>query len=240
MGSNAGERDARPHPVAVSSFCIDTTEVTIDAYQACFLSKECPPMPSSVAWNEISESAFRKWSPLCNPRKRGRGTHPVNCIDWKSADAYCRAQGSRLPGEDEWEYAAKGGAENRTYPWGSAEPGPTLLNACDDDCVAAIERLGEGWNTMFDGSDGYATTAPVGSFPAGNSRDGVQDLGGNVTEWTASFDCPYPFGTPCTNTNRILRGAAWGYDGPRKAQTDFRYGSPDGSRTLNIGFRCAR
>jgi len=126
MGSEAGDSDEQPvHEVEVARFCLDLTEVTVSDYAGCVSSGKC--MPANTGGS-------------CNAGVAGRENHPINCVDWNQADAYCQAQGLRLPTEEEWEYAAKGGDEDRRYPWGAAPPGPTLLNACGSECVAWFAR----------------------------------------------------------------------------------------------------
>jgi formylglycine-generating enzyme required for sulfatase activity len=92
------------------ALCMDRTEVTVSAYAACVASGKCTP-------------AY-KGGP-CNAGVAGRESHPINCVYWNQADAYCKAQGLRLPTEEEWEYAATGG-DGRTYPWGEAAPSNQL------------------------------------------------------------------------------------------------------------------
>ena len=129
-----------------TDFSIDRTEVTVAAYAACVRSGKCT-QPGT--------------GDNCNWGKESRASHPINCVDWKQATAYCAAAGKRLPTEQEWEHAASG-TDGRTYPWGNQEPSN---QAC--------------WNR----SDG---TCPVGAFPAGASPYGALDMAGNVWEWTSS------------------------------------------------------
>ena len=97
--------------VAVGSFFLDRTEVTVGAYRQC---KAC------------SAPAV---GPNCTFTVQGgdRESLPVNCVDAAQAAAYCQAQGKRLPTEVEWEYAARGSADS-LYPWGNQAPGTT--SAC--------------------------------------------------------------------------------------------------------------
>src|SRR5205085_1430141 len=104
------------------------------------------------------------------------------------------------------------------YPWGDEVPTGGHLNACGKECVEwAKKNKLTGFEAMYTMDDGYPTTAPVGSFPAGKSRFGVQDVVGNVWEWTADYYAPYsPAGEmqidpkgPATGEVRAIRGGAW-------------------------------
>jgi hypothetical protein len=65
------------------------------------------------------------------------------------------------------------------------------MNACGKECVAWGAKNGVDEKAMYDVDDGFATTAPVGSFPKGASRYGVEDVVGNVWEWVADWYGPY-------------------------------------------------
>ncbi len=206
------DEDERPvHAVAVNAFCIDRTEVTVAAYRAC---SGCSAAATNLTY--------------CNGGVSGRDTHPINCVTWQQASAFCRARGARLPTEAEWEYAARG-TDERLYPWGDERP------TCD--------RL-----NFWLCHSGEPSTAPVGTYLTGRSPFGLDDMAGNVWElvsdvydagyYATSEACgPSPTG-PSTGLGRVSRGG--GFDSGdfelrvtnRSAGSETRYGH-------FIGFRCA-
>jgi len=240
MGSDRGNEDEKPpHPVTVAAFCIDRTEVTVAAYTACVREGKCSPAPTTADWPGIGEEEKAIDSQFCNGAREDRREHPINCVDWHQADAYCRAVGKRLPTEEEWEYAARG-LDGREYPWGDAPPSPERLNTCDAACVAMGERLGHpGWESMFAGSDGWESTAPVGSYPQGASAFGVLDMAGNVWEMTSSGYSP-DYRSERSNERHVYRGGGWGYHVLSLIRTANRGKSVPEYRGADLGFRCAR
>ncbi len=158
-------------------------------------------------WLGKTEVTFAQYDAFCQETSRrlpndegwGRGSRPVINVTWEDASAYCRwlaqktGRGFRLPTEAEWEKAAR-----ERYPWGKKDPGPTLVN-------------------MKDQNDGFAFSAPVGSFPAGASHYGHLDMAGNVWEWTADWYAAGYYQSspgrdprgPGTGTSRSVRGGSW-------------------------------
>ena len=200
------------HGVALSSFCIDRTEVTVAAYDAC-AAAGCTAPDTGRA---------------CNQGIVGREDHPINCVDWNQARAYCQSLGADLPTEAQWEYAARG-SDGRTYPWGNDVPASQL-------CWS-----GAGTTRM--------TTCAVGSFPSGVSPFGLVDMAGNVWEWTLDWYGAYsgdassyvmdPTGA-AAGISHVNRGGAWGNTIEIDVRPMIRFGGRPTRRLESLGFRCAR
>jgi formylglycine-generating enzyme required for sulfatase activity len=194
------EDDEKPGKrVTLPAFTIDKTEVMASAYGACVNTGTCTKPKTGGS---------------CNWGKSGRGDHPINCVDWIQAKAYCSWAGKRLPTEQEWEKAARG-TDGRKYPWGNQSA----------SCARAV---------MNDGGTGCGDnkTWPVGSKPSGASPYGAQDMAGNVWEWTSDW-------YDSKKKGRVLRGGSWGYDARRvRASSRGRY--YPAFRSNSYGFRCAQ
>ncbi len=209
MGSAAGVggRDEHPqHKVTLSSYCLDRTEVTAAAYAQCMTDGRCGAPGTDQG---------------CTVHGNQQD-HPVNCVSWDQAEAFCTHAGKRLPTEAEWEHAARGN-EAAQYPWGDDEPTSAKLN----------------WRTEHGG------TMPVGSFPDGATATGIYDLAGNVWEWVADWYGPYGEDTvdpkgPATGRNRIARGGGWDLDGAVGVRSAFRRSIGASFHDQRLGFRCAR
>lgn len=159
-------------------------------------------------WLDVERAYWRRPQ---GPRSHidDRLHHPVVAVSWYDAHAYCEWAGLRLPGEKEWEKAARG-IDGRLYPWGNARPGPRLANFA-----------------MHTG-----TTTAVGQFsPAGDSPFGLTDAAGNVWEWTASS----AEGGEDSQT-RIARGGAWPSD-ERNLRVTWRAQVDPALRFDTVGFR---
>ncbi len=247
MGSDDGLPIEKPaHQVVVSPYCIDEFEVTVDKYKACSDGGRCKRAGVTNQWDDLNDKDRKAFDALCNARDPvDRARHPINCVDWDMADKFCREQGRRLPTEAEWEFAARG-PDGRKYPWGDDDPSADRLNACGRECVLWGAKNGVEEKAMYDADDGFPNTAPVGSFPKGASRYGVQDVVGNVWEWVADWYAAYgadeqkgPSGPP-TGTEKVIRGGAWNGSYASWVRPTFRYKDSPTKRSYGIGFRCAK
>ncbi len=213
-GGNDPMPDARPiHRVYVDGFWMDTTEVT-NAEFAKFIAATgyitvaerkpraedypgaAPEMlvPGSVVFTPTegpvslnNALAWWRWVPGANWRHpegpqsdlNGRGKHPVVHVAYEDAEAYAKWAKRRLPTEAEWEFAARGGLTGQLYTWGKD-----------------LQPDGKWMANIFEGqfpyrntqADGYAATAPVGSYPA--NPYGLRDMAGNVWEWCSDWYRP--------------------------------------------------
>ncbi len=226
MGSPQDVGDAKEHPqhaVTLDAFWIDKYEVSNDQYRRCVVDGACTA-PVDCDWSEPTYE---------DPSK---GDHPVACVSWFDAEAYCAWAGARLPTEAEWEKAARG-TDSRTYPWGNAFDA-SRLNYCDRNCEFDYRD-----NEV---DDGYARTAPVGSYLEGASPYRALDMAGNVWEWVAdwygddtySSDLAHNPTGPTSGGHRVLRGGSWdnAQDDTRAA---LRHTSDPEWRSPTYGFRCA-
>jgi formylglycine-generating enzyme required for sulfatase activity len=216
------EGESPVHTVTLDGFWMDQTEVTNGQYAQCVVAGVCDPPRASASYTRDSYYGNSAYD-----------DYPVILVSWYSARAYCEWAGGRLPTEAEWEYAARG-PEGRTFPWGDAFDG-TRLNYCDANC-------GFDWADQAV-DDGYADTAPVGSYPGGASWAGVLDLAGNVWEWVADWYADYPSEQqenptgPASGHYRVARGGSWYVDRVYTRCTFRHRDGPDVSHNV-IGFRC--
>jgi formylglycine-generating enzyme required for sulfatase activity len=176
-------------------FCLAKFETTYAEFHECVLAGACVPGRDFPAPHS-PKSAF------CNtidaPCDGDRAALAMKALTFDTARAYCDFRGDRLPTYSEWFWAATGGTEARTYPWGEAKMTEQHLNVFDESlrrwsCCSVDEDIPpEAWSCesdclkstvpMVSGNDGYPANAPPGSFPAGAGRWGHMDLLGNVGE----------------------------------------------------------
>jgi formylglycine-generating enzyme required for sulfatase activity len=237
-----------PHRVEVADFCLDQREVTVAQYQACSNQGKCERAYRDSMWPRGSTSTA-EWkkqrtllSDLCNENHADRGDHPMNCITWKQADDYCQQHGKNLPSESQWELAARG-VDGRVFPWGDAPPDATRTNACGQECLDRRKEQGlPGDQIMYTSDDGFAGTAPVGRFPAGRTQSGLDDMIGNVFEWTADTYADYGEAGRKKKSNeyRVIRGGAFNSTHPDFANPALRFGQDPQAHVHAIGFRCAQ
>jgi len=245
-GDGATDGEKPVHAVRVSPFCMEITEVTVEAYRACSDEGKCPRASVSSSWPGATPREKKIYSPLCNAQQPGRDRHPINCVSWEAASTYCTVHDRRLPTSAEWEFAVRG-PDGRVYPWGDDPPDANHLNACGVECVKWGKEHGESLAPMHTQDDGFAATAPVGSFPKGRSRYGLDDVIGNVMEWVWDWDGPYaktsepavdPKG-PAEGTERVIRGGAWNAGHLVWVRPSFRFRFHPETKSHAIGFRCA-
>lgn len=199
------------HRVTMSrSFQLMTAEVTRGQFRAFTLATGAE-MPRPARFSQADD-------------------HPVVNVEWEDAVAFCTWAGGRLPTEAAWEYAARGGHNERIYPWGN-EPSHRLANYGAEECCAGLVL----------GPDRWENTAPVRSFPANGY--GLFDMAGNVWEWVADGFGPYEAGAvtdPSVSpegTVHLARGGSW-LNFPAALRASNRL--PLSGAVSNVGFRCAR
>ena len=252
----AEERPA--HDVVVRPFAIDRHEVTNAQYRR-FLAERSGPgahagcHPDEPPGKDHTPRYWREYNPLLRDGEHAKTSPftastftaddmPVVGVDWFDAFAYAAWAGKRLPTEAEWECAARG-AEGRRWPWG-------------DEWKWGLANIGgekRGCDVPGGGfeKDGFIYPAPVGSFPAGRSPFGCDDMAGNVAEWCADWygaeyyaECSAaspadnPRG-PTEGKQRVVRGGS-SRNLPSAVRGAARAAHEPEFRTFTLGFRCAR
>lgn len=199
VGARTGAKDEQPRfETKMHEFCIDRTEVTVAQWERCRKSKQC--------------SSAVRGQKTCNAGRAERANHPINCVSWTQAEQFCQANGKRLPTEFEWEYAARGGAEMRRFPWGNESP----------DGRTCWKR---------------PRSCEVGSYEPG--AFGLVDIVGNVWEWTESHYAPsYPWPREY-GTARVYRGGSWSRRFEKWLSPTLRNRYAEHKWGSHLGFRCA-
>jgi len=239
IGTDEGPKEEQPaHPVRISAFCIDVTEVTVAEYKDCVDKKGCPGGHAQAEWAGISKEDRATWSAFCNEPRANRNDHPMNCVSFDDAAAFCRWAGKKLPTEEQWEYAARS-TDNRAYPWGHEPPSPQRVNGCDEGCAKGVRRQSDTIARRLEGDDRYESTSPTGAFPEGVSAFGAFDMAGNVAEWVDAPYCNYGQNT-CGTAARVIRGGSWTSELEADLRSTARFKASPTARQPDVGFRCAK
>ncbi len=210
---------------------------------------EVPGVPVLVCRHETTVKQFAAYQQATGAKHQDAGlsqtgSHPVVNISWNEAKAFCEWLGQkegrryRLPTDAEWSVMAgiakfepAGVAPNRRppvkgwYPWGNRALFKGAGNYCDESFV----RGGYGDSLLLPFRDGFAATAPVGSFAP--DAHGLYDLGGNVWEWCEDWY------DPPTHTLKVVRGGAWRTGAEERMLSSFRGPDPPQAQLDSIGFR---
>ena len=235
MGSADGDDDEKPvYTVRLDEYLIGKYEVTVAQFRAFVQAtgyKTTAEVQGSARVFTGSGWADTKGADWQHPRGpgsdlSGRDDHPVSCVSWDDAVAFCRwasektGRTVRLPTEGEWEKAARG-TDGRRYPWGNEAP---------DD-----RRCNYNMNVK--------DTTPVGKYsPLGDSPYGCADMAGNVWEWTSSLYGAYPYRADDgredagSRAARVLRGGCFDNYARYVRPADRHGGFPD-IRVDYLGFR---
>jgi formylglycine-generating enzyme required for sulfatase activity len=193
--------------ICVEKFQIDRTEVTVEQYKKCVDARICKE-PSK---NNCLKSSYHDST---------RANHPVNCVSWNDADAFCTWAGKRLPTEAEWEVAARGDTQS-LYAWGNENP---KESGCINDSKSSL---------------------PVCSNPKCNSANRICDMSTNVWEWVSDwfdenrcFDSAKKEKCKKCLKEKVIKGGDFQDDSARKISFRFK-GGMDLALPF-VGFRCAK
>ena len=248
MGTDDGFPHEGPvHEVTLAPFWMDKHEVTVGEFAKFVESTGYKTEAETLGWSGVFDPAQRAWAKSdgadwrhpWGPKSNAKPNEPVVHVSYADAMAYAMWAGKRLPTEAEFEFAARGGLDQKTYAWG-------------DELRPNGKHGANIWQGRFpdrdEATDGFPGPAPVGSFPANGY--GLYDISGNVWEWCHDWFAPdYYASSPKENpkgpdrgTERVIRGGSWmcsenycvGYRAAARNQT-----APD-SGLNNLGFRCVK
>jgi len=232
-GSDETTDEKPPHEVYLDGFYIARYPVTNGQYRGFVAATE---HRSPLHWKgkQVQARAGGPFHWKAGTYPEDKGDHPVVCVSWHDALAYCSwlreevGQEIRLPTEAEWEKAARG-TDGRANPWGDEFD----RSKCNTKQLVRYHAA----------PVGIGDTTPVGKYsPEGDSPYGVADMEGNVWEWCSSLKMDYPYNPDDGREDleavgsRILRGGSFSNIGPVRCAYRER-GDPDNSSLNYFGFR---
>ena len=204
------------HSVTVSSFYMDETEVTTEAFEAYIID-----VSPSTEYYLTHESMF------CNIRINNsvNNDKPVNCVSWEGANAYCTWRGKRLPTEAEWEYAAGGGSAH--WKWSLDETTFTSSKYCyDERSSCAVKSYDANSLGLYD--------------MAGNVREWCKDWYQSDFYSSCGSGCTDPECINNTSGYRVSRGGCYDQPYTMLLRTASRGHTNPLKREVDIGFRCVQ
>ncbi len=247
MGSEApdaftADREGPVRRVVVEPFALDRAPVTNELFARfvratdykteaerygwsfCFYEQVSPELVEDTLaaapwWCKVPGS---NWSAPQGPGSVAQGNEPVVHVSWQDAQAFCAWSGQRLPTEAEWEYAARGGLEQKAFPWG-------------DELTPARRHFCNIWQGEFPAhdtaEDGYAGLCPVDAFPPNGY--GLVSMTGNCWEWCADWFAP--------GETRVMKGGSYLCHASycNRYRVAARSSNTPDSSSSHLGFRCA-
>ncbi|ASK27908.1 formylglycine-generating enzyme family protein [Neisseria chenwenguii] len=208
--------------ITVGAYKIDKYPVT-NAEFAAFLNKHPQWKKGKISSKQAEAAYLKHWIKNGGDSYAPKATdlkHPVTNVSWFAANAYCTAQGKRLPTIDEWEFAGQASATQKN---GALEPGynRTIL-------------------------DWYAYGRQKGLQNVGRSQPnywGIYDMHGLIWEWTEDFNSSQLTAASSSANQMFCSGAAVGSSDPSNYAAFLRYGIRTSLQSKyvmdNLGFRCA-
>lgn len=240
--------------VVLSPFLVDRREVTVLDFRKRWPELAAKGIVEPTAWTGARSGAVvEDWCSWVSTETPADPTAmlPLNCVAWPTAEAYCEAEGKKLPTEAQFEYVASGLGRELSHAWGEEDP----------DCYAAVwARAGVGALSSYPsdclapGSVGWMAVGATGSRDVallGGAK--VADLGGNLSEWTrddwALPSDPFwakvavytdPVAAAGAETEfRPVRGGSW-LQPAAATRASFRLRNRPLDRVRGVGFRCVR
>lgn len=231
MGSNDYDDNEKPlHTVFLDGYWMGKTGVTVEQFRLFVEDERYITGAEKMGWvitrvgGKFEKKEGITWK---NPGFRQDDNHPVVCVSWDDARAYCKwlshkkGLSFKLSTEAQWEKASRG-TDKREYPWGDQVP--------DKDLANFASNIGK--------------TTPVGSYPDGASPYGLLDMAGNVWEWCNDwYKSDYYKKSPTKNppgpesdSKRVQRSGSWNYDAGY-LRCAFRGNGTSSLCSPHVGFR---
>lgn len=209
--------DPYKESLLVPKFLLDRHEVTRQDFLRWLYSRTDVRTTDGQVHDRVGALLFSKDAAAADAQTPDSA--PITGVTYVGAAQYCQAQGKRLPRYEEWDLAARGGAQLSEFPWGEAPP----------VCAGVVfgRNPARGGEFAQCSPAGPAAPSAVGTARQDRSATGVSDLAGNVSEWVQGKAEPY------------ARGGSWARDA-QGCKTSYYVKLPPGQGYADVGFRCAK